>query len=441
MIRGRLLVVDDDATFRMTTAALLREDGHEVSTAGNAEEAVRALSVCACDLLILDLRMPGIDGLQLTQILRQRGEAFPILIISGYGTVETTVELLHGGGDDVLTKPVDPAVLSARVRELLLRRPTASARDEMPANLIGRSPAMQAVFDAIRLAADTDVTVLITGETGSGKEKVARALHDRSSRRRAPYVAVNAASLADSILESELFGHVRGAFTGAVRDRPGVFEAANGGTLFLDEIGDMSVAMQHRLLRALQEREVTRVGTVTPIHVDVRVIAATNSNLRDAVAEGRFREDLFYRFNVFRIGLPALRERVEDIPLLVDHAMRADIRDAVHARCSPLVMRMLCAYSWPGNVRELFAVVESARIRAGRATIEAHHLPPEVRAGIPADREYANDGDERTRIERALRQSAGNRANAARLLGMGRTTLWRKLRQLNLLADAASTES
>jgi DNA-binding NtrC family response regulator len=445
MIRGRLLVVDDDATFRATTAALLREDGHEVMTAANADEAMRALQAGACDLLLLDIRMPGIDGIQLTQILRQRGDGIPILIISGYGTVESTVQVLHSGGDDVLTKPVDPAVLSTRVRALLARRPPTPALDDMPSDLIGRSHAMEAVFTAIRLVAATDATVLITGETGTGKEQVARAVHDRSPRRHERFVAVNSAAFSDGVLESEIFGHVRGAFTGAVRDRPGVFEVAHGGTLFLDEIGEMSAAMQQRLLRALQEREVTRVGTATPVRVNVRVVAATNRNLSEAVAAGRFREDLYYRFNVFRMELPPLRERREDIPLLVDHVLRRATPTASPGLCSPLAMRMLQAYQWPGNVRELIAALESSRIRAHGSAIEAHHLPPEVRGALA----NTDDGEttdprrdpagERARIAAALQKTGGRLAQAAQILGIGRTTLWRKLRQHVLLDDSSET--
>jgi DNA-binding NtrC family response regulator len=302
---------------------------------------------------------------------------------------------------------------------------------------------MREVFAAIAAVAPVDTTVLVTGETGTGKELVARAIHDASPRRRGPFVAVNSAALAPGLVESELFGHARGAFTGALRDKQGVFEAANGGTVFLDEIGDVTPAVQYRLLRVLQEREVTPVGTVRPVPVDVRVIAATNRDLRVDVTAGRFREDLFYRLNVFRIALPPLRERRADVPLLVEHALaRLSTRHARGQRvvCSPLAMRLLQAYGWPGNVRELLSVLECATLRVGEGRIDAQHLPAEVRSAAAEShdtlmaryRAVAGDAGERERILAALDAAHGVRARAAEILGMGRTTLWRKLRQMGL---------
>ena len=439
MTRARLLLVDDDDAFRVTTAALLREDGHEVFAASGAAEAVRLLASSTFDLLLLDLRMPGLDGIRLAETLRRRGERIPILMISGYGTVEATVEALHSGVDDMLTKPVDPAVLSDRVTRLLARRPRSPLPDagDMPSDLIGRSAAMQSVFDAIRLVAPSDATVLLTGETGTGKELVARAVHDRSSRRGQKFVAVNCAALADGLLESELFGHVAGAFTGAVRARVGLFEAAHRGTLFLDEAGDMSAAMQHRLLRVLQERELMPVGSVRAIPVDVRIIAATNRDLRAEIGAGRFREDLFYRLNVFQLRLPPLRERPGDVPLLVQQITSRTRADGLPIACSPLAMRMLDEYLWPGNVRELVAVLHNALIHSAGGPIDVHHLSPEVRDAVAGD--HADEvkryqppreiSSERDLIEAALVRAGGARARAAELLGMGRTTLWRKLKQ------------
>jgi DNA-binding NtrC family response regulator len=305
------------------------------------------------------------------------------------------------------------------------------------------------VVDAVRLVAPTGATALVLGETGTGKERVARAIHELSDRAGAPFIAVNCASLPDSLLESELFGHLRGSFTGAVRDKPGLFQAAHGGTIFLDEIGDISAAMQHRLLRVLQERELMPVGAVRSVDIDVRVIAATNRDLRAEVASGRFREDLFYRLNVFRIEVPPLRLRRPDIPLLVEHALeQLDRAAGARPTCSPFAMRMLQAYAWPGNVRELFAALESACIRSGGRRIEAQHLPAEVRAalgGAPsADpvryRSEAAPDSERASIEAALEKAGGVRARAAELLGMGRTTLWRKMKQYGLDADAADED-
>jgi DNA-binding NtrC family response regulator len=442
----QILVVDDDLTFRLSTAELLRQDGHRVVAAASGNEALAALGERKFDLILIDLRMPGVDGLGLTEALRKWGEGAPILMISGFGTVDAAVQALQLGADDFLTKPVEPDVLTARVASLLERRPRTEAAAGAPAGLVGRSPAMREVFAAIAAVASAETTVLVTGETGTGKELVARAIHDASPRRGKPFVAINSAALAPGLVESELFGHVRGAFTGAVRDKQGVFQAACGGTVFLDEIGDVTPAVQYRLLRVLQEREVMPVGVVRPVPVDVRVIAATNRDLRSEVAAGRFREDLFYRLNVFRVALPALRERRADIPLLVEYALeRLSSRSQSAARlvCSPLTMRLLQAYAWPGNVRELFSVLESAALRAAGGRIDAQHLPAEVRSTATEGhdtlmaryRATVGENDERARIRAALDAAHGVRARAAEILGMGRTTLWRKLRQLGFEAS------
>jgi two-component system response regulator HydG len=438
---ARLLLVDDDHGFRLSTSALLRQDGYEVEVAVDGKEAVHALRQQRFDLLLLDLRLPGTDGLRIVEALRIWGEDIPILMISGFGTVQAAVEALHLGADDFLSKPVEPDVLSARIADLLERRPGALPGSSF-AGMIGRSEPMRAVFDAVRRVAPTDTTVLITGETGTGKELVARALHAHSARARANFLTVNCAALPEGLLESELFGHTRGAFTGAVNDKPGLFEAASAGTLFLDEIGDMSLALQQRLLRALEEREVRRIGALRPTAVDVRIVAATHRDLRHEVACGRFREDLFYRLNVFTIGLPPLREHRADIPLLVESRLAALRRERRRLTCSPLAMRMLRSYGWPGNVRELMAALESAAIRADGERIDAQHLPPELRAaherGNGSAERYraAEPGhDERATILAALERAAGNRARAAEMIGMGRTTLWRKMRQYGIPAD------
>ncbi|MCI0436875.1 MAG: sigma-54 dependent transcriptional regulator, partial [Gemmatimonadetes bacterium] len=296
---ARILLVDDDRAFRISTAELLRQDGYDVETAADGQQAVEALRDSRFDLMLLDLRMPGIDGTGLVTALREWGDGIPVLMISGFGTIDAAVHALHAGADDFVTKPVEPAVLSDRVASLLERRPTAQlASERIPGGMVGRSPAMKMVFEAIRLVAPTDATVLVLGETGTGKELVARSVHQLSARATGPFVPVNCASLPETLLESELFGHMRGSFTGAIRDHPGLFRTANGGTIFLDEIGDISPATQHRLLRVLQERELKPVGSTRTVDVDVRVIAATHRNLRADVEAGRFREDLFYRLNV-----------------------------------------------------------------------------------------------------------------------------------------------
>ncbi|GJG88057.1 Fis family transcriptional regulator [Gemmatimonadetes bacterium T265] len=437
----RVLVVDDDRVFRLSTAALLEADGYAVHAVANGQEAVEALRASRFDAMLLDLKMPGADGIAVVEALRLWGDGIPVLMISGFGTVGDAVRALQIGADDFLTKPVEPDLLSARLGELLERRPAARAdAGAARGGMVGRVPAMLALFSALAQVAPTESTVLITGETGTGKELAARAVHQQSGRRGGPFVAVDCGALSEGLLESELFGHVRGAFTGATRDKPGLFEAASGGTIFLDEIGGVSVALQQRLLRVLQEREATRVGAIRPTRVAVRVIAATNRELRAEVRAGRFREDLFYRLNVFPVELPALRDRRGDIPLLVEHALaRTGRKTTAISCCSPFATRLLRAYDWPGNVRELFAVVERAAILAGGGRIEAQHLPPEVReaggAGTGPDVRYRTDGaegDEREAIVAALAQTGGALARAADLLGMGRTTLWRKLKAYGL---------
>jgi DNA-binding NtrC family response regulator len=440
--RARLLVVDDDRTFRLSTAELLRQEGHEVESAANVADAVEKLAAASYDLMLLDVRMPGMDGLTAVEVLRKRGLELPILMISGFGTIDTAVEALHLGADHFLSKPIDPDILSAKVVELLERRPTGRRfREGALTGVIGHSRVMRDVFGAVRSVAPTDTTVLIQGETGTGKELVARAVHELSRRASGPFVAVNCSALAEGVLESELFGHLKGAFTGAHSSRVGLFAAAHGGTLFLDEVGDISLRLQQRLLRVLQEREVLPVGATKPQQVDVRVVAATHRRLEDETREGRFREDLFYRLNVFAIEIPPLRERRGDIPLLVEAALKG-VRERVPrapASVSPLAMRLLRSYDWPGNVRELFGVVESSAIRAGGTRVEAQHLPssvrdPEETGGGGSGKRYraGEEGDERDAIEAALASAEGSRAKAAELLGMSRTTLWRRMRDFGI---------
>jgi len=440
--RARVLVVDDDRTFRLSTAELLRQEGHEVEAAADVREAVARLEEAPFDLMLLDVRMPGMDGLTAVEVLRTRGLELPILMISGFGTIDTAVKALHLGADHFLGKPIDPDILSARVAELLERRPTGRrVRDGALAGMVGHSPPIRDVFQAVRSVAPTDTTVLIRGETGSGKELLARAVHDLSRRAEGPFVAVNCSALAEGVLESELFGHVKGAFTGALTSRVGLFAAADGGTLFLDEVGDVSLRLQQRLLRVLQEREVMPVGATSPHPVDVRVVAATHRDLEEEMRAGRFREDLFYRLNVFALQVPPLRERRGDIPLLVEAALER-ARERVPAgvgSVSPLAMRLLRAYDWPGNVRELFAVVESSAIRAGGARVEAQHLPAVVRGVAEADLSRGGaryrargEDEERSAIEAALRSAGGSRTRAAEMLGMSRTTLWRRMRDFGM---------
>jgi DNA-binding NtrC family response regulator len=369
-------------------------------------------------------------------------------MISGFGTINSAVDALQLGADDFLTKPVDPDLLSRRVTELLERRPLPDrVAEDSPGGIVGESPAMAKVFEAIRQVAPTETTVLVFGETGTGKELVAHALHDLSRRSRGPFVPVNCAALAEGVLESELFGHVRGAFTGAVKEKLGLFAAADEGTVFLDEVGDMSLRLQQRLLRVLQEREVTPMGGVRPRLVNVRVIAATHRDLPAEVAAGRFRDDLYYRLNVFPIRLPPLRERRTDVALLIEAALsrlRERSTAEVPLSVAPMALRLLQEHDWPGNVRELFSVVERAAIRVEGSRIEVQHLPRELRAyqremnagpAVGTGKRYragSDSMDERAAIRAALEESNGIRARAAELLGMSRTTLWRKMREYGL---------
>ena len=454
---ARLLLVDDDRAFRVSTSALLREEGYRVVEAEDGQGAVEALKGGGFDLILLDLRMPGIDGIRLVEVLRRWGEGTPVLMISGFGTVETAVKALHTGADDFLTKPVEPDVLTGKVADLLERRPSfPGGAPDGPKGLIGRAPPMQALFQSIARVAPGDTTVLIQGETGTGKELVARGIHEASSRRTGPFIAVNCASLTDTLLESELFGHAKGAFTGAIRAKPGLFQAAHGGTLLLDEIGDVSGALQHRLLRVLQEKEVLPVGEVKARPVDVRILAATHRKLEEEVSAGRFREDLFYRLNVFRLDVPPLRERPADIPLLVEYFLRQRSGTPTGpspdppVSLSPLTMRLLQAHAWPGNVRELFSVLESALIRASDGPrIETQHLPEGIREvrteggsdlveGLDRYVQPDSTDAEREAILVALTEAGGVRSKAARVLGMGRTTLWRKMKEYGIDIDEGS---
>jgi two-component system, NtrC family, response regulator HydG len=435
---ARILVVDDDQGFRLSTAALLLGEGHEVSEAEDASAAAAALEKKRFDIVLMDLRMPGLDGIDFTEVLRRRGEGVPVLMVSSYGSVDVAVRALHGGVDDFLSKPLEPEVLLARIADLVARRPDPEGATSPVAGMVGRSAPMADVYSEIRQVAGSEATVLLLGETGTGKELAARAIHLLSSRRSGPFIPVNCAALAEGVVESELFGHVKGAFTGAVAERRGHIRAADGGTLFLDEVGDLPLATQQRLLRVLQEHEVVPVGSSKPIPVSVRLVAATHHDLEAEVAARRFREDLFFRLNVFRITMPPLRDRPGDIPLLVEHALRGADGDSLAPPVSPFAMRTLLTHRWPGNVRQLLAALESARIRSSGDPIQAHHLPEEIRAPREADDEgerYRHRGppvDERSTIEDALRRADGVRTRAAALLGMSRTTLWRKLREYGI---------
>ncbi|MGH8136862.1 MAG: nitrogen regulation protein NR(I) [Steroidobacteraceae bacterium] len=461
----RIWLVDDDASIRWVLERALRNGGMAPRAFEAAEAALDALRRESPDVLITDIRMPGQSGLDLLKKIRAARPALPVIVMTAHSDLGSAVSAYEGGAFEYLPKPFDIDQAVALVRRAANAHPqpeTDSAATPRIPQLLGRAPAMQQVFRAIGRLARSSVTVLITGESGTGKELVARALHDHSPRVGRPFVALNTSAIPADLLESELFGHEKGAFTGADSLRRGRFEQSDGGTLFLDEIGDMSTPLQTRLLRVLAEGEFYRVGGQTPIRVDVRVIAATHQNLQDRVRRGLFREDLYHRLNVIRIELPPLRARAQDIPSLLSHYM---IVAAHELGVEPKVLAeeaeaKLCAYDWPGNIRELVNLCRRMSVLAPGSEVRAEDLPPELASAAGpgpaeadwakalaswADRQAVNGKQplldeaqpefERVLIRCALRRTQGHRQEAAKLLGWGRNTLTRKLRELGV--DAA----
>ncbi len=432
-------------------AERLVERGFEVVQAESGEKAVQLLDQFAFDIVITDLRLPGMDGTRVIQTALARYPGIVGIVITGYGTVKDAVDAIKKGASDFIAKPFQfdelMHVLQKALEQRRLKSENAYLRSQLEeryqfGGILGRSRPMQALFQMLETVARSNSTILITGETGTGKEVVARAIHHNSPRRAHRFVAINCSAIPETLLEAELFGHVRGAFTGAVGTRQGRFEQAHKGTLFLDEVGTMSTALQMKLLRALQEREFERVGDNQTIKVDVRVIAATNSDLGRMVSEGAFREDLYYRLNVIPIQLPPLRDRRDDIPILVKHFLEKFSASATLV--SQGAMRLLMAYSWPGNVRQLENAVERAvALSAGRDALDVADLPQEVQTTTQAAAtpfvDFPDDGldmpaylaaIEKDLIARALERTRGNRNRAADLLGIKRTTLVEKLRRL-----------
>lgn len=437
---ARLLVVEDEPDQRSLLANLLAAEGCAVATAGSLAEASAELERAPVDLVISDWKLPDGDGSELLARLAERHPETGFVMVTAYGTIARAVEAIRAGADDYLAKPFERQALVLALARTLERRRLArenrrlteeiGERDRL-VELVGRSSAMQALYARVGKLAATDATVLLTGESGTGKELAARALHQLSARRARPFVAVNCAAIPENLLESEFFGVERGAFTGADRTRAGRFELAHGGTLFLDEIGELPLALQPKLLRALQEGRITRVGGSREIAVDLRLVAATNRDLAAEAAAGRFRQDLYYRLAVVPLELPALRARREDIPLLVEHfAARSARRHGVKLpKLGPAVLRRLIEYAWPGNVRELANVVERLVLLAEAGEVREGDLPAEV-AGRPGDRAAGDglfrlppaglcwDDHERELLRQALELAAGNRARAARLLDL-----------------------
>lgn len=455
----RILVVDPDAGSRAQVCAALEPEGFELRVAEGARQARRILCTESVDILITEKSLSGVDGLDLFAEARRLQPALAAVVVTAFGTVEDAVTAMRAGAADFLSKPYTDEQLRLAVERTLeglqLRRENESLREALDDrlrldNLIATDARMQAIFKTVKAVARTRTTVLVTGESGTGKTLVARAIHALSERRDGPFVEVNCGALPESLLESELFGHVRGAFTGAVKDRPGKFEAADGGTIFLDEIATSSASFQVRLLRVLQDRVVERVGDTTPIPVDVRVVLATNANLEQEVREGRFREDLYYRINVVGIEMPPLRERRDDIPFLAEHFLRrfaAENGKRIRG-FSEAALARLAAAPWPGNVRQLENVVERAVVLCEGERIEAEDLPVDLGRSPRSAKGWAElltedlhlmplrkalEIPEKLILERALEHHGGNRQETAASLGINRSTLFNKMRKHGLL--------
>ena len=443
-LHGTVLVVDDDPDYLDVMARLLQQEGHGVLRAPDGMAALELLEQEDVDAVVTDLQMPGADGIAVLRAAGARTPPVPAVIVTGYGTARTAVEAMKLGAVDYVLKPVEPQDLQICVHQALERRRmlaggTEGADETGFGGLLGASPAMQEVFDQIRRVAPFRSTVLITGTSGTGKELVAQAIHALSAGSEGPFLAMNCSTLPRDLVESQLFGHEKGAFTGAVGLHRGFFEAADKGTLFLDEIGELSPEAQVKLLRVLEDYQVMRLGSTRSISVNVRLLVATNTDLQAAVQEGRFREDLYYRLNVLTISLPLLCERREDIPLLVRVFLDRFAREnRVLAReLTPQVLECLVAHAWPGNVRELKNMAERLTIMARGETIQVADLPDELRqvAGDPGPAESVEtfstlnmEEIEKAVIHRAMEQARGNRTQAAPLLGISLRTLQRKLR-------------
>jgi len=444
---SQVLVVDDDAASRRMLDVRLRALGCEVATAGDGQEALTAVEQQTPTLMLLDLRMPRLGGMELLRTLRRSGAEFPVIVITAHGSVETAVEAMKEGAYDFILKPFDPKHLEIVVRKALereaLKRDVEFLAEEIDKRyrlVVGESAAMKEAVEIARKAAASKATVLLLGESGTGKEIVARAIHTWSERRRKSFVAINCVGLSKELLESELFGHEKGAFTGAHESKKGKMELAHEGTVFLDEIGDISAELQTKLLRFLQEREFERVGGLKPVSVDVRVIAATNRDLRQAVTDGRFREDLYHRLDVIAITLPPLRERRGDVPALARYFLQRFSSETKKAFTDivPAVEEKLVAYEWPGNVRELANVIERAVVLGQEPTLAVHDLPPRIAAAqskAPTGRFSYRAGVDASRRElvlKALKQTNGNRAAAAKVLGIQRTYLLKLMKALGI---------
>jgi DNA-binding NtrC family response regulator len=444
-----LLVVDDDDDFRTIAARRFQRDGYQVQQAANGDDALALAQRRQFDVAILDLRMPGMSGLELLEQLRVANPECQTIILTGEGSVQTAVQAMKLGAYDYLTKPFSLAELEIQVQRAYERRALDKENQQLKAvlqnkrprtQMIGASPAMQEVFRLIERAGPSEKAILIQGESGTGKELVALAVHQASCRADKPLVVINCAALPETLLESELFGHEKGSFTGAVATKPGLFEAADGGTLFIDEIGELPASLQAKMLRVLEDGSIRRIGSVKERRVNVRLLAATNRDLAKEIQAGRFREDLYYRINVMLFVLPPLRRRMEDVPLLVDHFLQPNWR------IEPNALAALQGYSWPGNVRQLINVLERGKILADDGVIRLGDLPDEViqptaaaGMGHPSANEVSAPDDlatvERTHVVDMMRRQRGNKARVARALGIGRRSVYRLVDKYSIRPD------
>ena len=451
MSKGTLLLVDDDRQVLASMADWLRSQGYELDTAQNCQQARAAISNRDYSAALVDVRLPDGDGFELLEECRQRHPNTSVIMITGYGTVDSAIDAIRAGAFDFLTKPLIDDELEMAIQRALNQQKVIEENENLKAqldirfgmeNIVGNDHRMRRIFDVIDSVADTKATVLITGESGTGKSIIARAIHRRSARRDKPFVEVACGALPETLLESELFGHVAGAFTGATGDKMGKFTQADGGTIFLDEIGTASMGMQVKMLRVLQDFEFEQVGGTKTFCVDSRVILATNEDLGRAVAEGRFRQDLFYRINVINIELPALRDRLSDIPLLAGHFLQQVCSENGKdvEGFSEAAMAALQAYRWPGNVRELQNIIERAVLLGKGQHVGLEDLPPILVQNGPVHVEpvgtrtlkEALEGPERQIIREALENHGWNRHETADALGINRTTLYKKMKRLGL---------
>jgi len=447
---ARVLLVDDEINMAKTQAKILQRKGYAVETASNGRDALRLLDETPFDVVITDLKMPVMDGMQLLREMDTKACGCAVIVLTGHGTIESAVEAMRSGATDYLTKPCNPDELLLKVDKLLetkrLREEVEQLRREVRAykkfgEIIGQSPIMRQIYFLIAAVSENKSTVLVTGESGTGKELVARTIHRQGPWAERPFVAINCGAMSETLLDSQLFGHRRGAFTGAIADHNGVFQTANGGTLFLDEISEIPLALQVKFLRVIQEKEVTPLGSNRPIKVDVRLIAASNRDLEEEVKKGTFREDLFYRLNVVPIHLPPLRERREDIPLLIEHFIATFSREykVEPKKVAPEALEKLITYPWPGNIRELQNVIERMFALSRSNEITLTDLPGPIAGFEERPVNFQSLAElptledmEKSLIVAALRKSQGNKNEAARLLDIDRQRLYRKIEKYGL---------